>query len=222
MLPTAASLLLTDAHDVLDLEQFLTRAAGVREGVARLVARGPVAAVHVAAAFPLMLGAEAPTIVGQRGVRLAREAELDVVVPIAELRDRLARLRSGNAGALELEVPPSRPSAPWTATLPLTVAWDPLGTVHDDAWAVAAREVASAVQASLPQDPGQPLVFQARDALWAAPREDLSQGTLAGAAFVAHAYGFLRRGGTSFRLRGGGWERLSAGGGTLLWRTRPA
>jgi hypothetical protein len=212
-------LILPEPADVADLDRFLTRASSVRDGVCRLVARGQVLALHVAGAFPLMLGSASPTIIGQRGVRLARPAELDVVVPIAELRDRLARLTRQGEGALDLDVPPSRPNAPWTATLPLASRWEAVGQAHDDTWVAAARRVASEVQDSLPTDPGQPLVFAARDAAWGREEPELGPGVIAGAAFLAHAYGFLREGATSSRFTSGAWERLSSPGGTLLWRT---
>lgn len=215
----SSPLLLSDLQDARDLDQFLTRAAGVRDGVARLIARGPVAALHVAAAFPLMIGAPAPVFIAQRGVRLAAPADLDVVVPIAELRDRLARLaRSEAGGAAQLDVPPSRPSAPWTSLVPLAATWERTGTVPDDAWVAAARGVAARVQQALPQDPGQPLVFAARDAVWNSPEESLGEGVISGAPFLAHAYGFLVPGAQSLRFSAGAWQRLSARGGTLLWR----
>lgn len=225
--------MLLDLQDARDLDQFLTRAAGVREGVARLIARGSVAALHVAAAFPLMLGAPAPVFIAQRGVRLAVPAELDVVVPMAELRDRLARLArsestsASGAGsgaepaaghAVQLDVPPSRPSAPWTSLVPLGAHWEAAGAVSDDAWVAAARGVASRVQAALPQDPGQPVVFAARDAVWNSPEDSLGEGVISGAPFLAHAYGFLTPGGSSALFTAGAWRRLSARGGTLLWR----
>lgn len=212
--------LLGDGDDVRDLAQFLTRAAGLRDGVARLVARGSVGAVHVAASFPLMLGGAAPLIVGQRGVRLTRTTQTDVVVPAAEVRDRLARLRTkdDDGAGLALGLPPSRPSAPWTSLLPLAARWEERESVGDDAMRERAARVAEAVHAALPDSPGQPLLFQAREALWSEPAPELGDGFIAGAAFVAHAYGFLREGSRSRRFTAGPWERLSSQGGTLLWR----
>jgi hypothetical protein len=212
-----SSLFLGDLADVRDLEVFARRAAGVRDGVARLVARGSALAVHVAASFPLILGGGAPTIVGQRGLRLGGPAELDIVVPLAEVRDRLARMQ--RTGSTTFDVPPSRPSAPWTAALPLGVPWQERGTGPDDVWRAVAGDVASGVRAALPQEPGQTMVFQAREALWSHADPRLGEGSLDGAAFVAQAYGFLVPGGTSRRLTSGTWERLSSRGGTLLWRT---
>lgn len=213
---SASSLVLSDSTDVRDLDVFLARAARVRDGVVRLVVRGNALAVHVAAAFPLILGSGGPTIVGQRGVRLVEPAALDVVVPAGEVRDRLARMH--RTGSTVFDVPPSRPSAPWTATLPLSVAWEERSPVPDDAWLGSARGVASAVSESLPTDPGQAMVFQARDALWRQGAPELGEGAVLGAAFVADAYGFLTAGGRSRRFTSGMWERLSSRGGTLLWR----
>jgi hypothetical protein len=214
---SAARLRLGDLTDVRDLDVFLARSVRVRDGVTRLVARGSMLGVHVAASFPLMLGSGAPTIVGQRGVRLAEPASVDVVVPVSEVRDRLARMQRTESTVFD--VPPSRPSAPWTATLPLAAAWREESEVPDDAWLAAARDVASAVRGALPEGPGQPVVFQAREALWGQTRSDLGEGTLAGAAFVADAYGFLTSGGRSRRFTSGAWQRLSSRGGTLLWKS---
>lgn len=216
---TSSALVLPELHDARDLDQFLTRAAGVRDGVARVVARGRVAAFHVAATFPIILGAKTPLFIAQRGLRLAAEAELDVVVPLSELRDRLARLsRQDDEGEQVLGVPPSRPSAPWTSLVPLGADWRAYGEVADDEWVAAARGVAARVQDSLPQDPGQPLVFAARDAVWATPLPELGEGVLSGAPFLAHALGFLQPGVSSRRFTARNWQRLSSRGGTLLWR----
>ncbi|MGO3152090.1 MAG: hypothetical protein ACTIJJ_05640 [Galactobacter sp.] len=209
-------LVLGDSTDVRDLDVFLARSVRVRDGVARLVVRGSALAVHVAAAFPLILGSGGPTIVGQRGARLAEPGVLDVVVPVGEVRDRLARMQRTDSTVFD--VPPSRPSAPWTATLPLSVAWQERGLASDDVWLAAARDVATAVSDSLPTDPGQAMVFQARDALWGQSAPDLGEGAVLGAAFLADAYGFLSTGGRSRRFTSGTWERLSSRGGTLLWR----
>ncbi|MGO1320949.1 MAG: hypothetical protein ACTMIK_11960, partial [Galactobacter sp.] len=57
---SASSLVLSDSTDVRDLDVFLARAARVRDGVVRLVVRGNALAVHVAAAFPLILGSGGP------------------------------------------------------------------------------------------------------------------------------------------------------------------
>lgn len=207
---------LGDLRDVRDLDVFLARAAGVRDGVARLVARGTTLAVHVAAAFPLMLGSAAPTIVGQRGLHLRTPATADVVVPIAEVRDRLARMT--RVGSADLGLPPSRPSAPWTATVPLSAVWQRLEPVSDDVWTEVGRDVAAQVRDSLPEQPGQAMVFQAREALWSRADDRLGDGALTGAAFAAQAYGFLGQGSTSRRFAAGPWQRLSASGGTVLWR----
>lgn len=218
-MPDVPSLLLEDAHDALDLDQFLARASGVRDGVTRIVARGGAAAFHVAGGFPLVLGARGATLIGQRGLRLAEPADLDVVVPLSEARDRLARMvRAGGEAARRFSIPVSRRTAPWTAGVPLAAAWEPLGAVPDDAWVATAREVASRVQEALPTDPGQPLVFAAREAVWSEPAPELGEAAIAGAAFLAHAYGFLRPGGSSRRYAAGPWQRLSSIGGTLLWR----
>lgn len=218
-----STLILGDARDARDLDQFLTRAVGIRDGVVRVIARSKMAAFHVAAGFPLMLGAGAATFVAQRGVALAQDAELDVVVPISEVRDRLARLaRTDAAGPRTLDVPPSRPSAPWTSTLPLGAAWAPVAQVPDDAWVAAARGVAMRVQEALPEQPGQPLVFTARDAVWSSEESELGAGVLSGAPFLAHAYGFLAPQGVSRMFSTGegpgSWRRLSSRGGTLMWR----
>jgi hypothetical protein len=214
---SAASVLqLEDLQDVSDTEVFLRRSSGLRDGVTRLVARGGAMAVHVAASFPLVLGGAAPTIVGQRGLRLGAPAELDVVVPISEVRDRLARMQ--RTGSTTFDVPTSRPSAPWTATLPLQASWRERDPVSDDVWRAVAGDVASDVRAALPQDPGQAMVFQAREALWSRHDDRLGGGAVSGAAFVAQAYGFLLPGGSSRRFTSATWERLSSRGGTLLWR----
>lgn len=221
----ANSLILSDATDLHDVDTFLKRSAGIRDGVCRIVARGRVAALHTAFSFPLMLTDPAPVIIAQRGVRLTQQTELlDVVVPLAELRDRMPR--AVNAGRGQLRVPPQRVNAPWTSLVPLQAQWEPGGTVVDDAVYDAGAEVARIVNDSLPDHPGQPVVVQARNAVWGKTLGELGVVTqddhlapmLAGAAFTAQALGFVARGQRSRVFASGMWRRLSCHGGTLLYR----
>ncbi len=221
----ATSLILSEATDLEDVGTFLQRSASIRDGVCRIVARGRVAALHTAFSFPMMLTDPAPVIIAQRGVRLTQQTELvDVVVPMAELRDRLPRATSAGHG--QLRIPPQRVNAPWTSLVPLQSQWEQAGTVVDDAVHDAGAEVARIVSESLPDQPGQPVLVQARNAVWGKSLSELGvvelsdrlAPMLAGAAFTAYALGFVLKGGRSRLFTAGMWRRLSCHGGTLLYR----
>ncbi|PWJ47380.1 hypothetical protein SAMN06264364_13828 [Quadrisphaera granulorum] len=190
-----APLVPADPRALDDLAVLVSRASRADSGgAARLVAGGGVLAVWVS---PLH-GAGLPTVLGLRTLALAPAAEpreLDVVVELAALADRLAR-RSGPGGGplTELAVPPVDVGAgtAWAGLLPPRSGWAP----------TPPQEVAALRQqaAADPRDLAAALA-RAADALGFLPPDDHPE---AGAPVTA--------------ATAGAWRRLSTRRGHVLGR----
>lgn len=222
------ALRLVDPQSLADLGRFAARARTVDdEGAMRLQASGAVLAAWVGVLPGSGILAEG-TVLGLRTFALAEPVELDVLVPLGAVTDRTAR----EPGS-ELQVPPTRAVAPWSAVTPPRGPWEPSGTLPGDLLAAVARdglaEVSDAVRAR-----GAAAGF-VRDRVWArdvreaaGPHPDLldADGALAdgaapvraGGAFAAWALGFLAPGEPVHVLRSNRWTRLTAPGGHVLIR----
>ncbi|PIE27043.1 MAG: hypothetical protein CSA58_06360, partial [Micrococcales bacterium] len=115
---TDAVLRLSDDLALADLRTFLTRAASVnRDGSVRIMAAERTLAMTVG----IM---DAPMVTGMRVSLLAEPAQLDVVVPLAALLDRLAR-----PDRQTLPVPPQQVQAPWAGISAPRQGWSRVGEV---------------------------------------------------------------------------------------------
>src|SRR6188472_1488507 len=102
---------LSDSLSLGDLQVYLSRAGRVEDGSVRLVSAAGVLAVYTAILYPRGLLDSSPTVLGLRTFALTEPVELDVVVPVRSLLDRLARLEAAVTDA----------DAPVTVTVPLQV-----------------------------------------------------------------------------------------------------
>ncbi|HZI98298.1 MAG TPA: hypothetical protein VFD41_12315 [Actinomycetales bacterium] len=175
---------LADVGTATDLATFVARAKRVDpDGAARLLGAGAVLAVYVSPVH----GTGAPTVLGLRTLGLRAPADVDVVVPLAALSDRLARPTE----AAELAVPPAEATGvSWAGVSPPRGGWTPLGSVTAGVLAVAAHAGVSEVAAGAGPAAGAPAVAQLRAGVWgrAIPgTPDLP----AGVAFAAESLGFL-------------------------------
>lgn len=200
---------LADAAALADLGRFAARARSLdTDGAVRLQARGSVLAVWVSVLPGRGILAEG-TVLGLRTLALAEPADSDDVVPLGAVTDRAAR----HTGGGDLPLPPTRALAPWAALTPPRSGWEPVGEVTADLLADAARagieEVARAVRE---RGAAAGLV---RDRVW---DREVTPPVRAGAAFAAHALGFLRPGSAVAVLRSGPWTRLTAVGGHVVTR----
>lgn len=203
------SLRLVDADSWRDLATFVARAKYLDTGgAARLVGHGDVLAVYVS---PLH-GGGAPVVLGLRTYALAEPSDVDVVVELAALIDRLAR----PAAEPVLAVPPV-PAAgvSWAGVSPPRTGWTPIGSVPAGALAAAARNGVAEVAAGVPDVAGGPAVARLRAAVWSRPLEGTDVPS--GAAFAADGLGFLG-GEPVVVLTAGPWQRLTTPRGHVLAR----
>lgn len=205
---------LVDDRSAADLGTYLRRAGRADpDGGARMVVHGNVLAVYVC---PLV-GGGGPTAMGLRTFALTSGTAvdgLDVVVPIAALGDRLARPENGSA----VPVPPmSLTGLAWTGIAPPRSGWEPGGTVPGRELLEAADAGISEVAAGSPDAAGAPAVASLRARVWGRSLPG-SPAVPAGAAFVAHALGFVVRDEEATLFTNGPWTRLSMIRGHVLAR----
>lgn len=191
--PGGDSIRLGDAHDLADVETFLTRAKTADPtGAVRISARE----VTVSLTVCLVPGAGLFGAGGVLGLRALRVGEPvaepgDVVVSIDAVLDRVARMK--RTGELRLSLPPVQVVAPWAGHAPPRSGWESLGQVE----ASTVRQVADAGIAEITTGAGGPCgsagalaVEDLRRRVWTRPSPDLDGGP-AGLAFGAHVLGFL-------------------------------
>lgn len=199
---------LVDSQDVADLDTFLARARRVGSTTVRLQAGGPVLAVTVCTQPGRGLMGEGTTL-GMRALALAEApaGEVDVLVGIDAVEDRLARLRAeGGAGPRRLAIPPVPAVEQWAAVAPPRGGWEPVSSIDG----ATVTRVATDGIAEVAADPTDAV----RDRVWRA----VIPGTRlpASAALAAHALGFVAPEMTLFTQ--GRWQRLSSPAGHVLTR----
>lgn len=214
-------LLLPDAASAADLGTLVTRARRVdADGAVRLLARGPVLAAFVCPVGP-PASTGGPTVLGLRTLRLAEPGAADVVVPLAAVADRCARLRA-ETGQVRFALPPVQVSAPWAGISPPMQGWEPAGAVPVEALLQAARDGIAEIAAGAPEGSGASAVARLRGLVWGRPLAAGGPPDLdlpAGLGFVADLLGFARPGDGDLPVhRSGRWLRIGAPRGYLLAR----
>lgn len=216
----ASSLVLPDPAAVADLRTYLDRADRIDRASVRLVAGGGVLAVYTAVLHPAGLLDETPTVLGLRTVAVDEANELDAVVPIASLTERLQRLEPPAEGAVELGLPAEVNTVTWAGVAPPRGNWLSVDRTTGELLRRVAEEGILEVARALPDDAGEHLVRRVRSEVWGRPIEGLEH-VPAGAAFAAHSLGFLGDPGEEVRIfETGPWTRLSLQRGHVLVKRR--
>ena len=210
--------LLEDQESVADLQSFLQRAKRLDpDGSVRLRAFGQVLAAYVSPLYSGNLMDSGPTVVGLRTCALAEPAEIDSVVGINAVLERLARINNpdmlGNV-ALGVAVPPTE-RAPWAGILPPMSGWAPAGTVAEALLTQTAKEGIDEVASTIPESVGGPIAARIRAEIWGKAIAFDSK-IPKGAAFAAAGLGFLTQGEEVEVYLTDGWVRLSALHGHVL------
>lgn len=207
---------LADEQSALDLQSFLNRAKRLDpEGLVRLRAFGSLLAAYVAPIYSGNLLDSGPTILGLRTCDLAEPAELDVVVKIASVQERLANLLADSATKkykiqlLEVQ------RAPWAGISPPRQGWVAAGTINETRLTQIARDGIAEVASSLPESVGGPIAARIRGQVWGRGI-DLATMVPTGAAFVAAGLGFLTEDEEVGVFHAEGWVRLSSENGHVL------
>lgn len=212
----ASELVLADAESLQDLGRYAARARALdTDGAVRLQAVGSVLASWVGVlpgAGLLGVG----TTIGLRTSQLAQPADLDVIVPLASVSDRVAR--PGERAVLP--VPPMTVSAAWAAVSPPRSGWEPVGLIDSEALQRSASEGIAEVADGTPSGAGAPAVTALREQVWRRPILG-TQDTVpvpAALAFAAYALGFLTPGVEAAIATSGRWTRLTTPAGHALTR----
>lgn len=214
------SLVLPDAGAVQDMRTYLGRADRVDRASVRLVAEGGVLAVYTAVLHPAGLLDETPTVLGLRTVAVERHLQLDAVVPIASLLDRLERLPGNGDGPIELALPTEVATVTWAGVAPPRSGWSPVDRTDAGRLAELARSGIVEVAENIPIDAGEALVRRVRSEVWGRPIDGL-EFVPQGAAFAAQSLGFLGDPLEQVPVYGSGpWTRLSTERGHVLVKRR--
>jgi hypothetical protein len=209
---------LADRETAADLQAYLNRAKRLdQEGMVRLRAFGDVLAAYVAPIFTGSLMESGPTVLGLRTCELSEAAELDVVVPIAVVLERLAHLLADSSTTnFKLELPDSQ-RAVWAGISPPRVGWQDAGSINEARLTQMARDGIEEVRSSLPESVGGPIAARIRGEIWGRGI-DLESRVPMGAAFVAAGLGFLTENEEVGLFHTDGWVRLSSEHGHVLAR----
>ena len=184
---------LADRDSMLDLQAYLTRAKRLDpSGHTRLRAFGNVLACYVAPIFAGSLMEKGPTVLGLRTSELAEETEVDVIVPITAVLDRLAALAANDEnwkGKYQVVLPDAS-RAPWAGVSPPRSGWEQIGEVSEELLTEIAQTGIAEVADSLPESVGGPIAARIRGEIWGRSMQ-FDSNVPTGAAFVAAGLGFL-------------------------------
>lgn len=207
---------LADEQTAADMQAYLGRAKRLDpDGLVRLRAFGAVLAAYVAPIYSGNLMDSGPTVLGLRTCELAEPAELDALVPIASVQERLAKLLSDNE-TVEFKIQLLETQrAPWAGISPPRQGWESLGSINESRLTQIARDGIAEVAASLPESVGGPIAARIRGEIWGRGI-DLESRVPTGAAFVAAGLGFLTEDEEVGLYSAEGWVRLSSEHGHVL------
>lgn len=209
---------LSDRATMLDLQAYLTRAKRLDpEGMVRIRAFGDVLACYVAPIFAGSLMEHGPTVLGLRTSELAEDAEVDVVVPITAVLDRLAALAANdeNWKGKYYVVLPESVRAPWAGVSPPRSGWEIVGEIQESLLTEIAKSGIAEVAESIPESVGGPIAARIRGEIWGRSMQGDSP-VPTGAAFVAAGLGFLTENEVVPIYQTQGWIRLSPMNGHIL------
>ena len=209
---------LADRASTIDLQAYLTRAKRLDPaGMVRVRAFGNVLACYVAPIFAGSLMEQGPTVLGLRTSELLEDAEVDIVVPITAVLDRLASLVANDEkwkGKYHVVLPDSV-RAPWSGIQPPRSGWELVGEVSEEVLTQIAKDGIAEVADSLRDSVGGPIAARIRGEIWGRSMEGDSP-VPTGAAFVAAGLGFLTEKEVIPIYQTQGWIRLSPMNGHIL------
>lgn len=209
---------LLDAEVVADLGTYVRRAMRLdADGAIRLQATRTTLAAWVGVRKGRGLMGEG-TVVGLRVMPLAPGSEeVDAVVELRAVADRLARMTS--EASTRLEVPPVTVRTSWAAVSPPRSGWAALGNIPVADLTAAAVAGIEEVANSTPPGAGAAAVESLQQQVWQRPITSGPHvdGLPAGAALGVHALGFAV-GETAQVFATARWHRVSTPVGHVLVR----
>ncbi|MDH6237423.1 hypothetical protein [Cryobacterium sp. CG_9.6] len=213
---------LTDPQSVSDLQVYLARAARVLDGSVRLTAVGGVLAVYTGILYPRGLLDASPTVLGLRTFALTEPGDIDRVVPVRGVLERIARLQTEPMTPetpVVVPLPLEAGTASWAGISPPTGGWLPIGQADAALLITAAHAGIEEVASVIPTGTGEQIVERVRAEIWGRPVEGLP-GIPAGAAFAALSLGFFSDDDPVLVFETGPWTRLTTTRGHVLVRRR--
>lgn len=206
---------LLDRQSVEDLQAYLLRAKRLdRDGLVRFRAFGDVLAAYVAPIYAGSLMDNGPTVLGLRTMTICENSEVDAIVPIANILDRLAKLLADSPRKYVLELPDSL-KTPWAGISPPRAGWEPMVSIPEPELTAIARAGIDEVADTLPEAVGGPIAARIRGEIWGRQMKFGSR-IPTGAAFVAAGLGFLTENEVVEVYQAQGWVRLSSEHGHVL------
>jgi hypothetical protein len=214
---------LEDSLALSDLQVYLSRAGRVEDGSVRVIAADGVLAVYSAIVYPRGLLDHAPTVLGLRTFTTDPDLELDAVVPVRSLLDRVARLQNVDLPAdddataqIEVTLPLEVSTVTWAGISPPRGGWRQVGETEPKLLVLTARSGIEEVATHVPAGTGEQLVQRVRAEVWGRPIDGL-EWVPAGAAFAAFSLGFLSGEDEEVPIfETGPWTRLSTERGHVL------
>jgi hypothetical protein len=208
---------LLDEQTALDLKSYLTRAKKMdQKGTVRLRAFGTLLTAYVAPLYNANILDEGPTVLGLRTMELKSEAEINILVPIQGVLDRIA---------FELEKPASEERfvfdmasterVPWAGVSPPRTGWVEAGFLPEELLTSTAKKGITEVAETIPESVGGPIAARIRAEVWGRAM-DVQSKVPAGAAFAAAGLGFLVKDQEVPVFHSQGWVRLSTEFGHVL------
>lgn len=186
------------------------------KGAVRLRAFGNLLTAYVAPLFTANIMDDGPTVLGLRTMELKSETEMNILVPIQSVLDRLA---------LELEKPAvgerfvfdmqSTERVPWAGVSPPRTGWLQAATLPEHMLTNVAKRGIAEVAETIPESVGGPIAARIRAEVWGRAI-DLQSKVPAGAAFVAAGLGFLIKDKDVPVFHSQGWVRISSEYGHVL------
>jgi hypothetical protein len=208
---------LLDEQTAKDLKSYLTRAKKMDpKGIVRLRAFGTLLTAYVAPLFTGSILEDGPTVLGLRTMELKEETEINILVPIQAVLDRIA---------FELEKPEtserfifdmaSSERVPWAGVSPPRTGWVEVGFLAEHMLTNVAKRGIIEVAETIPESVGGPIAARIRAEVWGRAI-DLESKVPAGAAFAAAGLGFLVKDENVPVFHSQGWVRLSTDFGHVL------
>lgn len=213
---------LTDALSLGDLKVYLSRAGRVEDGAVRLMSAARVLAVYAAILYPRGLLDSSPTVLGLRTFALSEEVDLDAVVPVRSLLDRVARREAAvkdRDAPVAITVPLQVSTVTWAGISPPRGGWRAQGETDAARLERAARAGIDEIAATIPTGTGEQIVQRVRSEVWGRPVDGLEY-VPAGAGFAAFSLGFLSTEEPVRLFETGPWTRLSTSRGHILVRRK--
>jgi hypothetical protein len=214
---------LTDSLSLGDLQVYLSRASRVEDGSVRLISAAGVLAVYTAILYPRGLLDPSPTVLALRTFALSEPVELDAVVPLRSLLDRIARLQTVPQpveSPVAVTVPLQVSTVTWAGISPPRGGWASHGETDAALLEIAARAGIEEVASVIPAGTGEQIVQRVRSEVWGRPVDGLDF-VPAGAGFAAFSLGFLSADEPVALYETGPWTRLSTSRGHVLVRRKP-